>query len=79
MSPNRQSIDAAREQWQTFLAVAPKYPTDGFRGRGIAILSGGLPHIISTWVNLKMLRRTGAPWLSLISTVCLPSLQSCCT
>lgn len=54
------SILAARMQWQAFLAAAPSYPAAAFRGRGIAILSGALPHIISTWVNIKLLRRTGA-------------------
>mmetsp|Transcript_14356 Transcript_14356/g.43356 ORF Transcript_14356/g.43356 Transcript_14356/m.43356 type:complete len:597 (+) Transcript_14356:257-2047(+) len=53
------SILAARMQWQAFLAAAPSYPAAAFRGRGIAILSGALPHIISTWVNIKLLRRTG--------------------
>lgn len=57
--PLRGQVADARRQWQAFLSAAPGYPPTLFRQRGIAIVSGLMPHIVPTWVTLHMLRRTG--------------------
>lgn len=49
----------AQTQWRTFLRESPAYPTEGFTGRGIAIMAGGLTYMVPAWVNIHMLRRTG--------------------
>ena len=49
----------AQTQWQTFLRESPAYPGEGFAGRGIVILAGGLTYMVPAWVNVHMLRRTG--------------------
>ena len=49
----------AQTQWRTFLRESPAYPTEGFAGRGIVILAGGLTYMVPAWVNIHMLRRTG--------------------
>ena len=49
----------AQTQWRTFLRESPAYPVDGFSGRGIVILAGGLTYMVPAWVNIHMLRRTG--------------------
>lgn len=49
----------AQTQWRTFLRESPAYPTEGFAGRGITILAGGLTYMVPAWVNIHMLRRTG--------------------
>lgn len=49
----------AQTQWRTFLRESPAYPTEGFAGRGIAIMAGGLTYMVPAWVNIHMLRRTG--------------------
>ena len=51
----------AQTQWRTFLRESPAYPTEGFAGRGIAILAGGLTYMVPAWVNIHMLRRAGQP------------------
>lgn len=56
----------AQTQWRTFLRESPAYPTEGFGGRGIVILAGGLTYMVPAWVNIHMLRRTG-----LVPTGCL--------
>ena len=49
----------AQTQWRTFLRESPAYPSEGFAGRGITILAGGLTYMVPAWVNIHMLRRTG--------------------
>ena len=69
----RQDIDRARQQWQIFMATAPSYPEGVFRGQGIATLAGGGQYMVPAWVNIHMLRRTGA-----CSCTCFVALQSGC-
>ena len=60
----REDIMRAQTQWRTFLRESPAYPAEGFAGRGIVILAGGLTYMVPAWVNIHMLRRTGAPLTS---------------
>lgn len=53
-------VATAQRQWQVFMSAAPAYPEGTFRQRGIAVVSGAMPHIVHTWVTLHMLRRTGS-------------------
>ncbi|DBB17802.1 TPA: hypothetical protein ACH3X3_002830 [Trebouxia sp. C0006] len=55
----REDIMRAQTQWRTFLRESPAYPVEGFSGRGIVILAGGLTYMVPAWVNIHMLRRTG--------------------
>ena len=50
----------AQTQWRTFLREAPAFPAGNFEGRGIVILAGGLTYMVPAWVNVHMLRKTGA-------------------
>ena len=50
----------AQTQWRTFLRESPAYPPEAFEGQGIVILAGGLTYMVPAWVNIQMLRRTGA-------------------
>jgi len=43
------------------MAAAPGFPTHAFHGRGVVILAGGPTYLVPAWVNLNMLRRSGAP------------------
>ncbi len=54
----------ARQQWRAFLDAAPAYPEGGAGGRGVVILSGGLPYMVPAWVSIHMLRLTGPPCCS---------------
>lgn len=57
----RGEVARARSEWQRFMAAAPAYPERMFSGRGIVILAGGPKYLVPAWVNINMLRRTGAP------------------
>ena len=57
----RGEVARARSEWQSFMAAAPAYPERMFGGRGIVILAGGPKYLVPAWVNINMLRRTGAP------------------
>lgn len=50
----------AQTQWRTFLRESPAYPPKAFEGQGVVILAGGLTYMVPAWVNIHMLRRTGA-------------------
>lgn len=56
----RRDIERARRQWDAFAEAAPGYPADMFHGRGIVTLAGRLKYLVPAWVNIQMLRRTGA-------------------
>ena len=70
----RKDVRRAREQWQSFLADAPPFPDAELTGRGIVILSGGLPYMVPAWVNIHMLRLTG--WHSRITHKCERELEN---
>ena len=63
----------AQTQWRTFLRESPAYPAEGFAGRGIVILAGGLTYMVPAWVNIHMLRRTGVPLASVFTVLTLLS------
>ena len=53
-------MEQARLSWQDFLRAAPAYPEHLFSGQGVVILAGGNTYMVPAWVNIHMLRRTGA-------------------
>ena len=57
----RRDILRARQQWRAFLEAAPSYPAEKmFTGQGVCILGGGNKYMVPAWVNVHMLRATGA-------------------
>jgi len=56
----RADVARARAQWQHYMSAAPRYPARLYSGRGIVILAGGATYLVPAWVNVRMLRSTGA-------------------
>ncbi|GFH10175.1 uncharacterized protein HaLaN_05442 [Haematococcus lacustris] len=44
---------------QHFKASLPPYPSQLFQAKGVVIIAGGLKYMVSAWISLHMLRRTG--------------------
>lgn len=53
-------MQRAQQQWRAFMVEAPPYPENDVGGRGVVILSGTLPYMVPSWVNIHVLRLTGA-------------------
>jgi len=57
----RDAVKRAQAQLDTFQQGAPPYPNTLFKGKGIVIMAGGLTYFVPAWINIHMLRKTGAP------------------
>lgn len=67
----RTAIKSAQAQLDVFQQQAPAYPGALFQGKGIVIMAGGLTYFVPAWINIHMLRKTGAPGQLSISDVSL--------
>ena len=67
----RTAIKSAQAQLDIFQQQAPAYPGPLFQGKGIVIMAGGLTYFVPAWINIHMLRKTGAPEELSISDVSL--------